>query len=128
MQILIDFKRQSEAKLRNEFRTHTDGILRAVTLDFAFWLYCNYHIVLVVTCLCRDKGENKSVGGSPTSRHLEKPCKAVDYRIRDWPKEAVSGAKKYLEDTWSDLVWVLVEKSHIHLQLSRKSFPQGSLK
>ena len=128
MQILIDFKRRSEATLRGEFRTKTDGILRAVTLDFAFWLYCNYHIVLVVTCLNRDKGENKSAGGSPTSRHLETPCKAVDYRIRNWPEGAVSEAKKYLDDTWSDLVWVLVEKSHIHLQLSRKSFPQGSLK
>ena len=128
MQILIDFKRQSEAKLRGEFRTHTDSILRAVTLDFAFWLYCNYHIVLVVTCLCRDKEENRSVGGSPTSRHLETICKAVDYRTRGWPEEAVTAAEKYIEDTWSDLVWVLVEKTHIHLQLSRKSFPQGSLK
>ena len=128
MQILIDFKHQSEAKLRNEFRTHTDGILRAVTLDFAFWLYCNYHIVLVVTCLNRDKKENKSVGGSPTSRHLETPCKAVDYRIRDWPEGAVAEAEKYLNDTWRGIIYVLVEKSHIHLQLSRKWFPQGSLK
>ena len=128
MRIPIDFKRQSEAQLRGEFRTKTDGILRAVTLDFAFWLYCNYHVVLTVTCLCRDDSENKSAGGSPTSRHLETPCKAVDYRIRDWPERAVAEAKKYLDDTWGDLVWVKPELTHLHLQLSRKSFPQGSLK
>ena len=128
MRVELAFKHQSEAQLRNEFRTKTDHIIRAVTWDLAFWLYCNYHIVLVVTCLCRDKSVNKSVGGSPTSRHLEEPCKAVDYRTRDWPDGAVDEAKEYLEDTWGALVWVLVEKTHIHLQLSRKSFPQGSLK
>ena len=128
MRITINFKHQDDAKLRNEFRTRIDSVLRAVTLDFAFWFYCTYHIVLVVTCLYRDESDNKSAGGSPTSRHKEEPCKAVDFRIRDWPKEAVTAADKYIKDTWGDLVWGLVEKTHIHLQLSRKSFPDGSLK
>ncbi len=128
MRIEIAFKHQYEAQLRNEFRTKTDHIIRAITWDLAFWLYCNYHITLLITCLCRDKIENNKVGGNPTSRHLETSCRAVDYRIRDWPKEAIPAAISYLKDTWGDLIWVLDEKNHIHLQLSRAKFPSGSLK
>ncbi len=128
MRIEIDFKHQSAAELRNEFRNRTDHIIRAVSWDLAFWLYVNYHITLLVTCLCRNEEYNKREGGSPTSRHLEIPTKAIDYRTKDWPKKAVPLAVKYLEDTWGDLVWVLLEDSHIHVQLSRGKFPQGSLK
>ncbi len=128
MRIEIDFKHQAAAELRNEFRNRTDHIIRAISWDLAFWLYVNYHITLLVTCLCRNEEYNKREGGSPTSRHLEIPTKAIDYRTKDWPKKAVPLAVEYLENAWGDLVWVLLEDSHIHLQLSRKSFPDGSLK
>jgi len=128
MRIEIAFKHQYEAQLRNEFRTRTDYIIRAITWDLAFWLYCNYHITLLITCLYRDKIENSRVGGSPTSRHLEEPCKAVDYRMRDWSKEAIAATIAYLKTTWGDLIYVLEESDHIHIQLSRAKFPSGSLK
>lgn len=128
MRIELDFKHQSAAELRNEFRNRTDHIIRAVSWDLSFWLYVNYHVTLLITCLCRGEEYNNREGGSPTSRHLEIPTKAVDYRIKDWPKEAIPLAVQYLENAWGDLVWVLREKNHIHLQLSRKSFPDGSLK
>lgn len=128
MRIEIDFKHQRGAELRNEFRTRTDHILRAVSWDLAFWLFINYHVTLLITCLCRDKTANNEAGGSPTSRHLEEPCRAVDYRTKDWPKEVLPAATRYLRDSWGDLLYVLVEPDHLHVQLSRKSFPDGSLK
>lgn len=128
MRIEIDFKHQSGAELRNQFRTRTDHILRAVSWDLAFFLFVNYHVTLLITCLCRGGTGNEEVGGSPTSRHLEEPCRAVDYRTRDWPKGALTAATAYLKDAWGDLLYVLPESNHLHVQLSRKAFPDGSLK
>ena len=128
MRIEIAFKHQNEAQLRNEFRTRTDNIIRAISWDLAFWLYCNYHITLLITCLWRSPTYNKKEKGSSTSRHLEEPCKAVDCRIRDWPKEAIPATISYLKDTWGDLIYVEGESDHIHIQLSRAKFPSGSLK
>ncbi len=128
MRIEIDFKHQDEPRLRCDFRVRTDPVIRAVTWDLAFWLFVTYHVTLVVTCLYRPPEENRRAGGSDTSRHLEKPCRAIDIRIRDWPKSAVDSAVRYLNNHWGDLLYVLDEDSHLHIQLSRKAFPDGSLK
>ena len=129
MRIELGFKHQNEARLRHDFRLHTDSIIRAITFDLAFWLLINFdHTILLITCLFRNETENRDDGGSKTSRHLEKPCRAVDYRTRDWPKEAVPSVIKYLQDTWGDLIYILDEGDHLHIQLSRSHFPKGSLK
>lgn len=128
MHIELGFKHQNEARLRHDFRLHTDSIIRAITWDLAFWLWTTYHITLTVTCLHRTEVENRNDGGLKTSRHKEDPCKAVDYRTRDWPKKALPSAIEYLETTWDDLIYVLDEETHLHVQLSRGRFPKGSLK
>ena len=129
MRIELAFKHTNEARLRHDFRLHTDSIIRAITFDFAFWLLINFdHTILLVTCLYRTESENKAAGGSKTSRHKEKLCRAVDFRTRDWPKDALPSAIQYLENAWGDLIYLLDEKDHLHLQLSRDKFPKGSLK
>ena len=123
MRAELGFKHEEEAVLRHQFRTATHPILQAVLFGAAFWLWVTYHIVPTITCLRRTPESNKAAGGKPTSRHLETPCPAVDIRIRDLPKEAITGLVDYLTRTWGDKVYVLLESDHIHLQLSRKFYP-----
>lgn len=123
MRAELGFKREDEALLRHQFRTVTHTVLQAILFGAAFWLWVNYNIVLTITCLRRTPDENKAAKGKPTSRHLETPCPAVDIRIRDLQKEAILGLVDYLTRTWGDKVYVLLEKDHIHLQLSRQFCP-----
>jgi hypothetical protein len=119
----LGFKHEDEAILRHQFRTATHPILQAILFGAAFWLYVNHHTHPTITCLRRTPESNKAAGGKPTSRHLETPCPAVDIRIRDLQKEAVTGLVDYLTRTWGDMVYVLLETDHIHLQMSRKFYP-----
>jgi len=130
IRIELAFKLENEAVLRKRFRDLTHPIVRAVLWDLAFWLWTTYGLTLCITCLWRSLEENKADGGRDTSRHLEIPSKAADIRTRGWPKEAIPNALEYLQITWGNLLSVQNEadKVHIHFHLSRKMFPQGSLK
>ena len=128
MQVELHFKIANEAVLRQRFRTKTHPLIQAVCWGLSFWLWTTYNIIPTVTCLWRSESENKADGGKPTSRHLEIPSKAVDIRTKDLKPEVVTGIEEYLKNTWGDLLYVLVEDSHLHLHLSRKAFPNGSLK
>lgn len=45
---------------------------------------------LVITCLGRTPIENETVGGSPSSLHMAKPCRAIDIRRRGFDQYAES--------------------------------------
>jgi hypothetical protein len=126
MRAELGFKHEEEAVLRHQFRTATHPILQAILFGAAFWLWVNHSIVLTITCLRRTPDSNKAAGGKPTSRHLETPCPAVDIRIRDLSKEAITGLIDYLTKTWGDMLYILLEPDHLHLQLSRAKFPPNN--
>ncbi len=112
----VQFKREKSG-LRKDFVIDIHKILQALIWGFAFYMITTHHIKIVVTSLVRSEEENKKVGGSPTSKHRKVYATAADFRTRDWPDGLAKIASNWLEKTWGDLLYVLVEPDHLHIHL-----------
>ena len=116
MWIEIHLKREKPGLLKN-FVTDIHPMLQALIWGFTCYMLLTHHIKVVVTSLVRSEEENKRVGGSPTSKHREEYRMAVDFRTKDWPDGLVKIASDWLQKTWGDLLYILVESNHLHLHL-----------
>lgn len=116
MWIEVNLKREKAGLLRN-FVVDIHSMLQALIWGFTCYMLLTHHIKVVVTSLVRSEEENRRVGGSPTSKHREEYKMAVDFRTRDWPDGLVGVASDWLKKTWGDLVYCLIEKDHLHVQL-----------
>ena len=116
MWIEVNLKR-GQAGLLRHFIVDIHPMLQALIWGFTCYMLLTHHIKVVVTSLVRSEEENKKVGGSPTSKHRREYKMAVDFRTHDWPDGLVEIASNWLKKTWGNLLYILVEKDHLHLHL-----------
>lgn len=128
MRAEINVKRENgrdyEAKLRKDFRLKIDQRLVAVLFGLAFWVWQEYRIEIIITCLNRTPEENKAVGGHKYSAHLEINHRGADLRTRVFNLKQIEAIMEYLSDTWGDFIYVKYHDSgsgkHLHLNISWK--------
>lgn len=104
-------------RLEREFQDAIDPRLRAVLLDVIYQGRRRFGYQVVITSLYRTPDENKRVGGSPTSSHLE--GRGGDIRNRDMSSTCRDFVGKYLKSVWGDLVHVKDEDDHIHININK---------
>lgn len=102
-------------------RSHPELIL--LEHDFTLWSAAERLPEPVVTCIERDSLSNASVGGVPTSRHLSRPCRAIDFRNTHYSPEELAKVEAWLYARCPRPAWGRVFKSHgtgPHLHLEFK--------
>lgn len=134
----IDLEMKSEngagykRRLWMEFGEWIDPRLRAVLTELAWWLFKNYVLTLVVTCLNRSNPENTAVGGRKWSSHLT--GRAADLRSKHFTEEIREAIINHLQETWgADFLHVIWHDSgkgeHFHLNINRafmkRDFTEG---
>ena len=129
---MIQFKQELGAsyriRLEVEFANDIDSRVRAVLLDLNNFTELKFGKSLIITCLNRTEEENRRVGGSPFSAHLDK--RAADLRSRIFTEKELDLMVDYLYNTWNKndrmkgFLYVLVHGNgnsrHIHVNITYK--------
>ena len=128
---LVLFKKENGAeyqnKLRQQFYYQIDPRLRAVNMEAALWVYDQFRKKWIITCVNRTKEENKKVGGSQFSAHLD--ARADDVRSWTFEKSEKIQIVKHLYEVWGqDFLYVIhhttnnAEHFHINIRYHHKRY------
>lgn len=97
----MDFK--SEREQREFFGAEFDGRVRAIATELDLWSIYNFKKSMLVTGVLRTPEEQAAIyPGNPTkpSPHLDRPCRAVDFRRIQFTAEELNHLVVYFSQNW----------------------------
>ncbi len=113
----------------------TDPRLRSVALELDFFFRQTFGRELLVTCVWRTEEEQKKlypefsarVGLVRPSPHLDRPCRAADFRSRDLSVSEIEALRNYFQSWWGNLpnyAFLVNDRGaafpHIHVQVGKR--------
>jgi len=124
---MIQFKKENGERycnqLATDFTKRLDPLVQTAIKDLNEFTENTFGKSVTITCVNRSVIDNKKVGGSSTSAHLDRPegRRAVDLRSRGLSESEIKRIVEYLKHRWGGLLYVLVHNAgtgpHIHINL-----------